>query len=177
MSEAVLDQQATRNREPKPLPPPARYAVGSIVTLRMRGHTRTNGQEYWAPAVVLEQHPPTSQGGGEIEVIVWDSTAGTHYNPCYPVREVSARSTSGGGTELYEMQSNIGQVLFSPETFAQMAEGLSELQAQVLYLSRRVSELAADIAPLKDVKVLQPVTIPPPAGGPVQPPVAAAPKK
>jgi hypothetical protein len=162
---------------PRALPPPQHYAVGSIVTLRMRGHTRTQGQEYYAPAVVLDQHPATSQGGGEIEVIVWDSTAGTHYNPSYAVREVSSRPGLGGvGTELFELQSNIGEVLFSPETFAQMCSGLAEAQAQILDLdhefTKRWVEFSKRLAALE-----QAVTAPQPgAGGPVQPPVASAPK-
>ncbi|SRR6266478_2743127 len=110
-------------------PPPLALEVGSIVTLRMRGHTRTQGLEYFSPAVVLHQHSP----GGELEVLIWDPTAGTHYNSNYPIRELANRDVevkvllnpadpSLGVTcqtvrQQYESQSNIGQVLFSPLAF------------------------------------------------------------
>ena len=75
------------------LPEPQQLPQGSIVTLRMRGHSRTNGQEYYAPAVVLAQYANIT---GDIEVLIWDSTAGTHYNAAYPVRDLSTR---GDGAE------------------------------------------------------------------------------
>src|SRR5580704_7417406 len=92
------------------LAPPVTYEPGTILTVRMRGHSRSPvpGYEYFAPAVVLEQFMPN----GEISVLIWDSSAGTHYNPSYPVRELDVRG-SGPERELYELQSNVGQVLFS----------------------------------------------------------------
>jgi len=104
-----------QSNKPPALEPPQQLEVGSIVTLRMRGHTRTQGLEYFAPAVVLNQHSPN----GEIEVLIWDSTAGTHYNPAYPIRDLSSRG-EGPERELYVVQSNIGKVLFSPDAFALM---------------------------------------------------------
>ena len=122
---------------------PLRLEVGSIVTLRMRGHSRTNGQEYFAPAVVLNQHMPH----GEIEVLIWDPTAGTHYNPSYAIRDVSSRG-EGTDHELYEVQSNIGQVLFSPDEFGQMQKGIADLQKRSLDLEQAVAELQAQMLDL-----------------------------
>ncbi len=130
------------------LPPPLHLEIGSIVTLRMRGHSRTGGLEYFAPAVVLNQHSPN----GEIEALVWDSTAGTHYNPNYPIRELSNRERMdehGPYTEIYELSSNIGAVLFSPDAFSRMAGDIELLQVGVMALQRDVKALLADRAPAK----------------------------
>src|SRR5580698_2356985 len=97
------------------LDPPRRFEPGTILTLRMRGHSRSPvaGQDYFAPAVVLDQFMP----GGEISVLIWDSSAGTHYNGSYAIRELGVRG-QGSEREMYELQSNVGEVLFSPEAFA-----------------------------------------------------------
>lgn len=118
------------------LAPPQRLEQGSIVTLRMRGHQRTAGQEYFAAAVVLDQHMPN----GEIEVLIWDPTAGTHYNNSYPIREVSSRG-EGPEREMYEVQSNIGTILFSPEAFAQQGLRIGALLDMVETLNDRVYKL------------------------------------
>ena len=118
------------------LAPPWQFEIGTILTLRMRGHSRTNGEDYYAPAVVLKQHQPN----GEIEVMIWDSTAGTHYNAAYPIRDISSRG-EGVERELHE-ESNIGQVLFSPMRFAE-AVGLA------LDMQREILNLQIDVAGLK----------------------------
>jgi hypothetical protein len=141
------------------LRPPQRLEIGSIVTLRMRGHSRTEGKEYFAPAIVLDQHQPN----GEIEALVFDPTAGTHYNPSYQIRDISSRG-EGATRELYEVQSNIGQVLFSPETFEQVQQAVAELQAQVLDLSQTMDKLNQCVCALQP-----PVALPTEAGVPLGP--------
>src|SRR5579864_1886035 len=126
------DQQTLRPS----LAPPPRLETGSIVTLRIRGHTRTQGLEYYAPAVVLNQFIPN----GEIEVLIWDSTAGTHYNPSYAIRDLSTRG-DGVEREVYEVQSNIGQVLFSPEQFQALLLGFEAMDARMLKFSLDVRQL------------------------------------
>jgi hypothetical protein len=117
------------------LAPPRQLEIGTILTLRMRGHSRTNGEDYYAPAVVLKQHRPN----GEIEVMIWDSTAGTHYNAAYPIRDISSRG-EGAGRELYE-ESNIGQVLFSPVRFAEAMDLVLDMQQEMLNLQIDVAGL------------------------------------
>ena len=117
------------------LAPPRQLEIGTILTLRMRGHSRTNGEDYYAPAVVLKQHRPN----GEIEVMIWDSTAGTHYNAAYPIRDISSRG-EGAGRELYE-ESNIGQVLFSPVRFAEAMDLVLDMQQEILNLQIDVAGL------------------------------------
>ena len=106
------------------LAPPRRFEPGTILTLRMRGHSRSPvaGQDYFAPAVVLDQFMP----GGELSVLIWDSSAGTHYNASYAVRELSSRG-EGNQREMYELQSNMGDVLFSPEAFAAAVASVGQL--------------------------------------------------
>ena len=108
-------QSPPLSHPPAPLDPPRRFEPGTILTLRMRGHSRSPvaGQDYFAPAVVLDQFMP----GGELSVLIWDSSAGTHYNASYAVRELSSRG-EGNQREMYELTSNVGEVLFSPEAFA-----------------------------------------------------------
>ena len=129
-------------RHVKPLPPAMRLEVGSIVTLRMRGHSRTNGQEYYAPAVVLNQYPDDL---GTIEALVWDSSAGTHYNGSYPTRELGIRG-DGPDRETFELQSNIGQVLFSPDQFALVILQVDELQARVARIEKKLSGTGAGVS-------------------------------
>lgn len=118
------------------LAPPLRLETGCIVLLRMRGHTQTEGREYFAPAVVLNQHQPH----GEIEVLIWDSTAGTHYNPAYAIRDLSSRG-EGDRRELYEVQSNIGGVLFSPNDFMNIRMDLDIIRPALSGLTERVFAL------------------------------------
>lgn len=120
----------------KPLPPYTRLPTGSIVTLRMAGHSRTEGQEYYAPAIVLAQYAPE----GQIAVFILDTTAGSHYNPSYPIRDISSRGT-GGERELYVLRENIGQILFDPEKTDQAIEHINALSGYVHQLAQRVSDL------------------------------------
>src|SRR5437762_12146830 len=99
----MMQSQQLQQLGPQPLPPPQRLAVGTILTLKMRGHSRTSGQDYYAPAIVLAQHTPN----GEIEVLVWDSSAGAHFNHSYPIREVGVRG-DGNEREMYVAADNIG---------------------------------------------------------------------
>lgn len=134
-----------------PLAPPQQYEVGTLLMLRMRGHSRTDGQEYFAPAVVLHQHMPN----GEIEVMIWDSTAGTHYNPAYPVRDLSTRG-EGAERELFEERSNVGQVLFSPVRFAEAMDLVLDMQAEVLELQRKAMSLERAQAERQLAKPVEP---------------------
>lgn len=133
----VERQQVLTDRVPA-LAPPLRLEPGTIATLRMRGHTRTQGLEYYAPAVVLQQHQPN----GEIEVLIWDSTAGTHYNPSYSIRDLGVRG-EGATREMYELQSNIGQVLFSPSAFSQVIEDVDVLLREFVQMRRQITALEA----------------------------------
>jgi len=139
--EAVSEQNVA-----KPLAPPMRLETGSIVTIKMRGHTRSpGGLEYYALAVVLNQYQNDT---GDLEVLVWDSTAGTHYNPAYPVRELSSRG-EGPMREVYESASNIGQVLFSPDQFRQMAFEMDTLQTEMEQKHRMITELITRVGKLE----------------------------
>ena len=132
---------------------PREFEPGTILTLRMRGHSRSPvaGQEYFAPAVVLEQFAP----GGEISVLVWDSSAGTHYNASYPIRDVSSRGT-GSEREMYVVQDNIGEVLFSPREFLAQGELIESLirarqgvQAALVDHRRRLEAVEAFVAEMR----------------------------
>ena len=114
--------------------PPRRFEPGTILTLRMRGHSRSPvaGQDYFAPAVVLDQFRP----GGEISVLIWDSSAGTHYNASYAIRELGVRG-EGNQREMYELQSNVGEVLFSPEAFASAVASVGQLHEAVCVMNER----------------------------------------
>src|SRR5580658_3630749 len=101
MSTSVFDAMSARaeqSNRSKALAEPRRFEPGTILTLRMRGHSRSpvSGQDYFAPAVVLDQFLP----GGEISVLIWDSSAGTHYNASYAIRELGVRG-SGNEREMY----------------------------------------------------------------------------
>ena len=121
------------------LAPPHRLELGSIVTIRMRGHARSPvpGQEYFAPAVVVGNQDAT---GETVELLIWDSSAGTYYNPSYPVRDLSTRG-DGPEREVYELRANVGQVLFSPERFEQLTDAVVDLQARVLQLEQYIMVL------------------------------------
>ena len=133
----VVDQAVPSQKIPAGPPPPTPYPVGTIATLRMRGHTRTNGEEYFAPAVILGQHEPN----GEVEVLIWDPTAGTHYNSCYQIRDLEARMNEHGEREMYVSQENIGEILFNPQEFAKMLIQVDNLEAGFDLLSRRMDAL------------------------------------
>lgn len=127
------------------LQPPTPLEVGTILTLRMRGHSRTGGADYFAPAVVLEQFQPR----GEITCLIWDSTSGNAFQHAYPIREVTSMDRlvddgNGGHVQKrieYEAQSNIGQVLFSPRQFAFVIEDIQSLTTAVGDLAGRVVRL------------------------------------
>lgn len=125
-------------QRPGALAPPVQFEPGTILTLRMRGHSRSPvpGSEYFAPAVVLEQFMPN----GEISVLIWDSSAGTHYNASYAIRDLSTRG-SGNERETYEVQSNIGQVLFSPREFGRMGEELEHIVGAIQSVRRAQAEV------------------------------------
>ena len=116
-----------------------RYALGTILTLRMPGHSRTNGAEYYAPAIVLSQHPVTpTGGGGEIEVIIFDSTSGTSYQHAYAIRDND--------------RSNVGEILFDPalqerltNDWGMVAGILPNVQADVIDLRSRIAALEAAV--------------------------------
>lgn len=131
------------------LPPPTTLEVGTILTLRMRGHSRTGGADYFAPAVVLEQFQPR----GEITCLIWDSTSGNAFQHAYPIREVASMDRlvddgNGGHVQKrieYEAQSNIGQILFSPRQFENLATDLETLMQFVHRLTARVARLETAI--------------------------------
>ena len=126
---------------PRALAPPQQYEQGTILTLRMEGHSRSPvpGESYFAPAIVLNQFDNQT---GDIAVMVWDSSAGAHYG-VYHVREVSSRG-DGNEREMYESQNKVGQVLFSPQTFENMIDSIIQLQ-------RIVGELQADLLTVRTV--------------------------
>ena len=149
VTSVVGSQASTTQPTPLALAPPPRYPTGSIVTIRMRGHSRTDGQEYFAPSVVLAQHWPS---GETIEVLVWDATAGTHYNAAYQVRELSTRG-EGGERETYEVRSNVGQVLFDPDAFAASLGDIEDLRGRILMLGRDLKELRSGFETMKAMTV------------------------
>ena len=135
-----------------------RYALGTILTLRMPGHSRTNGAEYYAPAIVLSQHPVTQTGGGEIEVIIFDSTSGTSYQHAYAVRELGTHEeivevpVAGSDPPVttpvpqrvyYEVRSNVGEVLFDPAITASVTERIEILEGMLALM--RQSQLAVEV--------------------------------
>ena len=136
------------------LPEPQSYEPGTILTLRMRGHARSPvpGEEYFAPAVVLRQY---NNQTGDIEAIVWDSSAGQHYG-VFHAREVSSRG-NGNERELYESQSNVGEVLYSPWQFANacnminlLDRGMANLQNESVCDGERIVELFHTVARLTE---------------------------
>lgn len=133
-----LTDQPYQQAAPSALKSFLRLETGAIVTLRMRGHTHSpGGLEYFAPAVVLAQY---NDPYGSIDALVWDSTAGTHMATGYHVRELGARG-DGGEREMYELQSNIGEVLFSPDRFKEVIEQHYILHTQITALQKRVGAL------------------------------------
>ena len=139
MATATITPVGAKNAAEKtPLPPAKRYETGTILTLRQRGHSRTNGEEYFAPAIVLNQYADEL---GMIETIIFDPTAGTHYSSGYPTRDLGVRG-DGNEREQYELRSNVGEVLFSPELFVNMLQ-------EVAWLKRELLALKAQKAPAK----------------------------
>ena len=117
------------NRAIHTLEPPQQLETGALVLLRMAAHSRSpNQQEYFAPAVVLAQYEPN----GEIDALVWDASAGNAFVHGYAIRDLGTRDTQQG-REQYVIQSNIGQVLFSPRDFANLVS-----QQDVIYESLHV---------------------------------------
>jgi hypothetical protein len=130
---------------PSTLPPPQHLSEGTILTLRLPGHTRTNGQEYFAPAIVLQQHEPD----GQIEVIIFDPTAGTHYNYAYQIRDIGTKG-QGNEREMYEIRSHIGTILFSPDRFNEMLGLVSSLKRHNEYLESQMALIAREHRELVD---------------------------
>ena len=105
------------------LEPPQTLETGTLVLLRMAAHSRSpNQQEYFAPAVVLAQYEPN----GEIDALVWDASSGNAFVHGYAIRDLGTRDTQQG-REQYVIQSNIGQVLFSPQQFSDLQEVVESL--------------------------------------------------
>jgi hypothetical protein len=136
---SVADDQIV---EISKLPPAQRLELGSIVTIRMRGHSRSpGGLEYFAPAVVLDQY---NDDYGSIDALVWDSSAGNSYAHGYHVRELGVRG-EGSTRETYELQSNIGEVLFSPHEFSLALLAIGSLQNRVNTLESAMRAQRSDI--------------------------------
>ena len=134
----VDDQAQVQTQAATALPGFMRLETGSLVTIRMRGHTHSpGGLEYFAPAVVLAQY---NDDYGSVDCLVWDSSAGNAYVHGYHVRELGVR---GEGSErgMYELQSNIGQVLFSPNEFATMIGSLQDFELRLMRLEVSVTKL------------------------------------
>lgn len=133
--------------KPPSLLPPMQLDQGSMITVKMRGHSRTGGLDYYALALVLSQSPvrPDNQGG-ELEIFVLDPTAGSHYSSNYPVREISSRPSADGGVELYERASNIGQILYLP----QYAGTVDDLVRRVLGLETETSAIQTETSAMQN---------------------------
>ena len=150
-----------------PLPAPEQYEPGTILTVRMRGHSRSpGGLDYFAPAVVLDQFDPD----GQISILVWDSSAGTHYHASYPIREIANRG-DGPKRQPYVTQSNIGKVLFSPAKF-------EDLTVAIDVILHRLSRIEKDLAGTEPAAAPVPAAAPsatpiksPPSAGTIHPPI------
>lgn len=134
VNERAVDLSQPKERK---LGPPPVLAVGTILTIRMQGHSRTNGQEYFAPAIVLDQFDDQQ---GSIEALVFDATAGTHYQHSYPIRDLSTRG-DGNEREVYELRSNIGNILFRPDEFLRVSHLLSDLVDRVARLEHQLPKV------------------------------------
>ena len=140
MTSTIAPAASAADAKYPPLPPPIQLSIGSIVMLRMTGHSRTAGQEYFAPAVVLNQYQPH----GELEVLVWDSTAGAHFNPNYPVRDLESYG-EGNERHLREKRSNIQAVLFAPERFASMSDDMDRIITLFVEQSKKIEVCHTDM--------------------------------
>lgn len=120
------------DRAMRTLEPPQTLETGTLVLLRMAAHSRSpNQQEYFAPAVVLAQYEPM----GEIDALVWDASAGNAFVHGYAIRDLGTRDTING-REQYVIQSNIGQVLFSPSAFLNMQADVTTAIGRVIQMGR-----------------------------------------
>ena len=136
MSTLTHETESVYNVEPYPV-----LEVGTMITLRMRGHSRTDGKEYFASAIVLQQY----ERDGEIDAIIFDQTSGVSIVNANPIREVGARPGRAGGpmNEHYVVQSNIGAIIFNPRELSDMARELLTLSIRV----RELEMLIADTVP------------------------------
>jgi hypothetical protein len=148
------------------LKPYMRLSPGSLVTIRMRGHSRTQGQEYFAPAFVLNQYHPN----GEIDAVVFDTTSSVSFANAYPIRDLTV-SGDGPSRRMTELQSNIGEVLFEPSHFRDQQYAVSELQMFVSNLVDSNNYLKERIKYLEELIVgsNKPSADPGPAAGPAGP--------
>jgi hypothetical protein len=125
---AALQQKHGLDR----VPAPQQLETGTLILLRMAAHSRSpNQQEYFAPAVVLAQYEPN----GEIDALVWDASAGNAFVHGYAIRDLGTRDTQQG-REQYVIQSNIGQVLFSPAAMLDLEADVTRVMAAQLGLQR-----------------------------------------
>lgn len=170
------------------LPPPQHLPVGSIVTLRRRGHSRTNGEDYFAPAIVLAQFEPN----GEIETLIFDSSSGVCFDHAYAIRDVSSRG-DGQTRELYVERENIQAVLYDPVEFALSLRrshalnfAIEQLLGTVSNLSQRLTAIEKDLTATEPPTVATAATAPVdygeaprngPVGKPIQPPLSSPSKK
>lgn len=149
------------------LPPPENL-MHCIVTLRMPAHSRSpNQQEYFAPAVVLAQYEPN----GEIDALVWDSSAGSAFMHGFAIRDVGIRdihTSDGTHREQYVIQSNIGAVLFAPGAFERMTQEIEVLSMELHQKHRIIRDLIARVTALESAATA-------PASAPVAEPLPAAP--
>ena len=133
------------DRAIRTLEPPQTLETGTLVLLRMAAHSRSpNQQEYFAPAVVLAQYDPN----GEIDALVWDASAGNAFVHGYAIRDLGSRDTPNG-REQYVIQSNIGQVLFSPQQFDRMQQELEILSVELHQKHRAMRDLLSRIEALE----------------------------
>ena len=142
------------DRAIRTLEPPQTLETGTLVLLRMAAHSRSPEQrEYFAPAVVLAQYDPN----GEIDALVWDASAGNAFVHGYAIRDLGSRDTPNG-REQYVIQSNIGQVLFSPQQFDRMQQELEILSVELHQKHRAMRDLLTRIEALEAAATTPAVT-------------------
>lgn len=123
------------------LEPPQTLETGALVLLRMAAHSRSPEQrEYFAPAVVLAQYEPN----GEIDALVWDASAGNAFVHGYAIRDLGTRDTQHG-REQYVIQSNIGQVLFSPAAMLKLEDDATRALSEIIGMRNYLKELAPSL--------------------------------
>jgi hypothetical protein len=131
-SEQIAHAIVDRAIAPRTLESPQTLETGSLVLLRMAAHSRSpNQQEYFAPAVVLAQYEPN----GEIDALVWDASAGNAFVHGYAIRDLGTRDAAAG-REQYVIQSNIGQVLFSPAAFLNLEADVTTAISRAIQVAR-----------------------------------------
>ena len=94
---------------------------------------------------------------GEIDALVWDASAGNAFVHGYAIRDLGTRDamvTDKDGNLVpsraqYVIQSNIGQVLFSPQQFERMQQELEILSVELHQKHRTMRELTARIESLE----------------------------